>query len=104
MLQVLQLNQNHDPKDEHHVVRSYDHFSFQGHLCIVFELLGNNLFELLQRNQLKGISLNLVQIFLKQVKTSCRTFGVSFVLMLDLALGMNSALNNFQLAALDAWF
>ncbi len=61
-------------------------------------------FELLQRNQLKGISLNLVRIFLKQVKTSCRTFGVSFVLMLDLALGTNSALNNFQLAVLDAWF
>jgi hypothetical protein len=71
-------------------------------MCILS--LFNFRFELLQRNQLKGISLNLVQIFLKQVKTSCRTFGVSFVLMLDLALGMNSALNNFQLAALDAWF
>ncbi|CAK9227367.1 unnamed protein product [Sphagnum jensenii] len=61
------LNTKHDPRDEHHVVRSFDHFNFQGHLCIVFELLGNNLFELLQRNQLKGISLNLVRIFSKQL-------------------------------------
>ncbi|CAM6042723.1 unnamed protein product [Sphagnum compactum] len=78
------LNQNHDPKDEHHVVRSYDHFSFQGHLCIVFELLGNNLFELLQRNQLKGISLNLVRIFLKQLLKALTLLHEAHVIHCDL--------------------
>ncbi|KAH8969598.1 hypothetical protein BDL97_02G041900 [Sphagnum fallax] len=78
------LNQNHDPKDEHHVVRSYDHFSFQGHLCIVFELLGNNLFELLQRNQLKGISLNLVRIFLKQLLKALTLLHDAHVIHCDL--------------------
>ncbi|XP_024357303.1 dual specificity protein kinase YAK1 homolog isoform X2 [Physcomitrium patens] len=61
------LNNIRDRRNEHHVVRSFDHFSCEGHLCIVFELLGVNLFELLKTNNLKGISLQLVRIFTGQL-------------------------------------
>ncbi|RRT61470.1 hypothetical protein BHE74_00009069, partial [Ensete ventricosum] len=37
------LNQKLDPDDEHHIVRMLDHFLFQNHLCISFEMLGSNL-------------------------------------------------------------
>ncbi|KAH9574806.1 hypothetical protein CY35_01G078600 [Sphagnum magellanicum] len=78
------LNRNHDPKDEHHVVRSFDHFSFKGHLCIVFELLGKNLFQLLDRNHLKGIPLNLVRIFSKQLLKALTLLRDAHVIHCDL--------------------
>lgn len=61
------LNNIRDWRNENHVVRSFDHFSYEGHLCIVFELLGVNLFELLKTNKFKGISLQLVRIFTGQL-------------------------------------
>lgn len=39
----------------------------RGHLCLVFELLSVNLFELIAQNQYKGLSTNLIRIFLRQV-------------------------------------
>jgi dual specificity protein kinase YAK1 len=81
---MSQLNRNHDPKDEHHVVRSFDHFSFKGHLCIVFELLGKNLFQLLDRNHLKGIPLNLVRIFSKQLLKALTLLRDAHVIHCDL--------------------
>lgn len=39
----LQLNQKYDPEDKHHIVRIYDYFVYQRHLCICFELLDTNL-------------------------------------------------------------
>jgi hypothetical protein len=39
----VQLNQQYDPDDGHHIVRLLDHFVHQKHLCLVFELLTYNL-------------------------------------------------------------
>lgn len=38
-----QLNKKFDPEDKHHIVRIYDYFVYQRHLCIAFELLDTNL-------------------------------------------------------------
>lgn len=43
------LNTRCDANDEHHIVRMMDYFLFKKHLCIVFEKLDVNLFELLKR-------------------------------------------------------
>ncbi|XP_047328666.1 dual specificity protein kinase YAK1 homolog isoform X2 [Impatiens glandulifera] len=61
------LNRKYDPEDKHHIVRIYDYFVFQRHLCIVFELLESNLYELVKLNQFRGLSLNVVQLFSKQI-------------------------------------
>ncbi|OAY82819.1 putative serine/threonine-protein kinase yakA [Ananas comosus] len=61
------LNQKFDPDDQHHIVRILDYFVHQRHLCITFEMLGSNLYELIKLNQFKGLSLNYVQIFSKQI-------------------------------------
>jgi dual specificity protein kinase YAK1 len=37
------LNQKFDPDDKHNIVRMLDYLSFQNHLCIAFEMLGQNL-------------------------------------------------------------
>jgi len=65
---VLQyLNKVVDPDDKHHIVRMLDCFSWRKHLCLVFELLSVNLYELLKHNHFKGLSLGLLAIFTAQV-------------------------------------
>ncbi len=65
---VLQyLNRLGDPDDQHHIVRMYDFFVFKDHLCLVFELLSLNLYELIKQNQFQGLSMRLLRIFLTQV-------------------------------------
>lgn len=61
------MNQKHDPEDKAHIVRLIDSFEYQKHLCLVFELLRINLYELIKMNQHRGFSMNLVRIFLKQI-------------------------------------
>lgn len=61
------LNKKFDPDDNHHIVRIYDYFVFQRHLCIAFELLDTNLYELIKLNHFRGLSLNIVQLFSKQI-------------------------------------
>lgn len=62
------LNQRADPQDAHHIVRLLDYFVHQKHLCLAFELLSVNLYELVKHNQFRGLSLTLVRTFLQQVR------------------------------------
>ena len=50
-----------------HIISVYDYFFFQEHLCIIFELLNENLYQLLQHNHLQGISLNSINFIIKQI-------------------------------------
>ncbi|KAH1205797.1 Dual specificity protein kinase YAK1 [Glycine max] len=61
------LNKKYDPEDKHHIVRIYDYFVYQRHLCICFELLDTNLYELIKMNHFRGLSLGIVQLFSKQI-------------------------------------
>ncbi|GJN01843.1 hypothetical protein PR202_ga19144 [Eleusine coracana subsp. coracana] len=64
---AVKLNQNFDPDDQHNIVRMLDFLSFQNHLCIAFEMLGQNLYELLKRNHLRGLKMKYVRAFSKQI-------------------------------------
>ncbi|KAI9285208.1 kinase-like domain-containing protein [Umbelopsis sp. AD052] len=61
------LNTKSDPDDQHHLLRLYDTFFHKQHLCLVFELLSVNLYELIKQNQFKGLSTNLVKVFATQL-------------------------------------
>ncbi|KAI9476247.1 MAG: kinase-like domain-containing protein [Benjaminiella poitrasii] len=61
------LNHVSDPYDEHNILRLYDSFMFRNHLCLVFELLSINLYELLKQNHFKGFSIFLVRLFATQL-------------------------------------
>ncbi|KAL4557281.1 hypothetical protein LXL04_035454 [Taraxacum kok-saghyz] len=61
------LNKKFDPEDKHHIVRIYDYFVYQRHLCIGFELLDSNLYEIIKLNHFRGLSLSIVQLFSKQI-------------------------------------
>ena len=59
-----------DPHDKCYIVRMKSHFEFRNHLCIVFEMLSYNLYELLRNTNFLGVSLNLIRKFAHQVLTS----------------------------------
>jgi len=67
-LRILEfLNNKVDVNDNYHIIRKFDHFYFKNHLCIVFELLNENLYELLKQNYFQGLSLNSIRFILKQI-------------------------------------
>ncbi|PAV18773.1 kinase [Pyrrhoderma noxium] len=61
------LNGQCDPHDEHHILRLRDSFIHKNHLCLVFELLSSNLYELIKQNQFQGLSTQLVKVFTAQL-------------------------------------
>ncbi|KDQ57795.1 hypothetical protein JAAARDRAFT_130674 [Jaapia argillacea MUCL 33604] len=61
------LNNQCDPHDEHHILRLRDSFIHRNHLCLVFELLSSNLYELIKQNQFQGLSTQLVKVFAAQL-------------------------------------
>ena len=66
---ILQmLNSKADPGNKHHIVRMCDFFVHRLHLCLVFELLAVNLYELIKRNQFRGLSIGLLRVFITQAR------------------------------------
>ncbi|KAJ3445013.1 serine/threonine-protein kinase minibrain [Anaeramoeba flamelloides] len=65
--QILEKLNNADPEDKRHVVRLLDSFKYRNHLCFVFELLSLNLYEVLKKTKLKGISIVLVKALALQI-------------------------------------
>ena len=64
---ALQLNTKLDKNDDHHLLRLKDTFIHRQHLCLVFELLSVNLYELIKQNQFRGLSTTLVRVFAQQL-------------------------------------
>ncbi|XP_076349715.1 dual specificity tyrosine-phosphorylation-regulated kinase 4-like [Tachypleus tridentatus] len=60
---ILDLLCKKDSDGYHNVIRTIDHFHFRNHLCIVFELMGLNLYELIKKNNYQGLSLGLIRRF-----------------------------------------
>lgn len=69
-LRLLSLINEHDPTDSNNIVRMLDQFIFRSHQCIVFEMLSYNLYELLRNTNFRGISLNLIRKFGRQILQS----------------------------------
>lgn len=63
----MQLNNQYDPNDQHHILRMHESFIHRNHLCLVFECLSSNLYELIKQNQFKGLSTQLVKVFTQQL-------------------------------------
>ena len=69
-LRILRLLQQKDPYDQFFIVRMIGHFMWRDHLCITFELLSMNLYELLKNTDYQGVSLHLVRKFAQQILTA----------------------------------
>ncbi|KAI8381463.1 kinase-like domain-containing protein [Radiomyces spectabilis] len=64
---LKQLNLKIDPQDQHRILKLHRTFNHKNHLCLVFELLSYNLYELIKQNGFKGLSLSLVRVFALQL-------------------------------------
>ncbi|KAI9020508.1 kinase-like domain-containing protein [Hyaloraphidium curvatum] len=71
-LRILQHMNAKDPEDSNCIVRLLCHFSFRNHLCLVYEVLCCNLYELLRIGNFAGMSLNLVRKFGYQIALALR--------------------------------
>lgn len=58
------LNNNSDGK---HFIRLIDTFMHKEHLCLVFEQLASNLYELIKQNQFLGLNMKLVKLLTRQL-------------------------------------
>lgn len=66
-LKILAYLKKYNKSQPTYFVHMLNHFVFRGHLCIVFELLSFNLYDLLKANGFKGFSHTLVRRFSVQV-------------------------------------
>jgi dual specificity tyrosine-phosphorylation-regulated kinase 1 len=69
-MRILRVLNTKDPKDARNTVRMRDHFFHRNHLCIVYEMLSFNLYEVLRKGGFQGLPLSLVRKFASQVLTN----------------------------------
>jgi dual specificity protein kinase YAK1 len=80
----VQLNNQFDGDNKHHVVRLVDYFIFRRHLCLVFELLSVNLYELIKQNHFRGLSTNLIRVFMIQILDALVVLSQANIIHCDL--------------------
>merc|ERR1719312_1250963 len=69
-VRLLETMNQTDKDDKYHVVKLKHHFIWRNHLCLVFELLSYNLYDLLRNTNFRGVSLNLTRKFAQQIATA----------------------------------
>lgn len=61
------LNETYDKENKNHIVRIVDSFTFREHVCLLFELLGMSVLDVLTHNQYRGLPLNVVRKYAQQL-------------------------------------
>ena len=99
------LGQTLWPSDHHtlflflsppHTVRLKRDFMFRNHLCLVFELLSYNLYELLRNTNFHGVSLNLTRKFAQQLCTALLFLSTPEINLIHCDLKPESILQNWM--------
>ncbi|XP_073980886.1 minibrain isoform X2 [Rhodnius prolixus] len=67
---LLEMMNKADADNKYYIVRLKRHFMWRNHLCLVFELLSYNLYDLLRNTNFRGVSLNLTRKFAQQLCTA----------------------------------
>ncbi|RNA30537.1 dual specificity tyrosine-phosphorylation-regulated kinase 1A-like [Brachionus plicatilis] len=69
-VRLLELMNRHETEFSSYIVKLKCHFMHRSHLCLVFELLSYNLYDLLRNTNFRGVSLNLTRKFGHQLCTA----------------------------------
>ncbi|XP_075976532.1 minibrain isoform X4 [Anticarsia gemmatalis] len=69
-VKLLKMMNRADPENKYYIVKLKCHFMWRNHLCLVFELLSYNLYDLLRNTNFRGVSLNLTRKFAQQLCTA----------------------------------
>ncbi|DBA04303.1 TPA: hypothetical protein N0F65_002065, partial [Lagenidium giganteum] len=78
------LNRKYTAEEGRHMVRLRDSFSYQSHLCLVFELLSINVYELIAENKFRGFPLSITRGLLEQMLHALVQFEDAGVIHCDL--------------------
>lgn len=62
-IRILEHLKKQDKDNTMNIIHMYENFTFRNHICITFELLSMNLYELIKKNKFQGFSLQLVRKF-----------------------------------------
>jgi dual specificity tyrosine-phosphorylation-regulated kinase 1 len=71
-VRLLELMNQHENENSSYIVKLKGHFMHRNHLCLVFELLSYNLYDLLRNTNFRGVSLNLTRKFAQQLCTALK--------------------------------
>uniref|UniRef100_A0A182IUA7 dual-specificity kinase n=1 Tax=Anopheles atroparvus TaxID=41427 RepID=A0A182IUA7_ANOAO len=66
-VRILDELRKKDADGSHNVIHMLDYFYFRNHLCITFELMSLNLYELIKKNNYQGFSLSLIRRFCNSI-------------------------------------
>ena len=72
-IKILKYITDHDYEDLSNVVHLIDNFAFRKHICLKFEMLSMNLYELSKTNGNLGFPINLVKVLASQIAV-CLSF------------------------------
>lgn len=78
------LKEYYDKDGKGNTVRLFDHFVYKNHICIVTELLGANIYELMKQNQCRGFNVNISRSFLYQILQALSVLFTSNIIHCDL--------------------
>ncbi|XP_033123439.1 dual specificity tyrosine-phosphorylation-regulated kinase 2-like [Anneissia japonica] len=62
-IRILEHLKKQDKDNNMNIIHMVESFTFRNHICITFELLSMNLYELIKKNKFQGFSLQLVRKF-----------------------------------------
>ncbi|CAB4021491.1 dual specificity tyrosine-phosphorylation-regulated kinase 2-like [Paramuricea clavata] len=62
-IRILEHLKKQDKENNYNIIHMLESFQFRNHICITFELLSMNLYELVKKNKFQGFSLQLVRKF-----------------------------------------
>lgn len=83
-VKVLEFITKNDENDSANVIHMYEQFTFRKHLCISFELLSINLYDLLKSNDFKGLTITLIRRIAVQVLYCLKFLKESGIIHCDL--------------------
>lgn len=76
-IKILQTLRENDAEGKNHAVKIKNYFMFRNHICMTFEILCMNLYELLHKNNFEGFSLSLIYKFTYQLLV-CLNYASTF--------------------------
>ncbi|KAI9366803.1 kinase-like domain-containing protein [Zopfochytrium polystomum] len=71
-IRILECLNSKDPDDTKNIVRMKEYFTHRNHLCIIYEKLSHNLYEVLRKVAFEGLSLYLVRRIASQILTTLK--------------------------------
>ncbi|KAL5280197.1 DYRK4 family protein [Megaselia abdita] len=83
-LNILDELREKDFDGSHNVIHMLDYIFFRKHLCITFELMSLNLYELIKKNNYQGFSLSLIRRFCNSIVKCLRLLYKENIIHCDL--------------------